>query len=65
MDHDTASFAVATIRRWWFAIGKAIYSEVRELMITVDERGSNGSRIRLSKLALQRLADKFASIRLA
>ena len=59
-DHDTASFAVATIRRWWFAMGKAIYPDARELMITADGGGSNGSRVRLWKLELQRLADELA-----
>lgn len=59
-DHDTASFAVATVRRWWFAMGKAIYPDARELMITADGGGSNGSRVRLWKLELQRLADELA-----
>lgn len=57
-DHDTASFAVATVRRWWFAMGKAIYPDAKELMITADGGGSNGSRVRLWKLELQRLADE-------
>ena len=55
-DHDTASFAVATIRRWWFAMGQAAYPAARELMIMADGGGSNGSRVRLWKLELQRLA---------
>jgi len=59
-DHDTASFAVATVRRWWFAMGKAIYPDAKELMITADGGGSNGSRVRLWKLELQRLADELA-----
>lgn len=59
-DHDTASFAVATVRRWWFAMGKAIYPGAKELMITADGGGSNGSRVRLWKLELQRLADELA-----
>jgi len=59
-DHDTASFAVATIRRWWYAMGKAAYPEARELMITADGGGSNGSRVRLWKLELQRLSDELA-----
>ena len=59
-DHDTASFAVATVRRWWFAMGQAIYPDARELMITADGGGSNGSRVRLWKLELQRLADELA-----
>ena len=57
-DHDTASFAVATIRRWWFAMGQAVYPAARELMIMADGGGSNGSRVRLWKLELQRLADE-------
>lgn len=59
-DHDTASFAVATIRRWWFAMGKKAYPDARELMITADGGGSNGSRVRLWKLELQKLADELA-----
>ncbi len=57
-DHDTASFAVATIRRWWFAMGRPAYPAARELMIMADGGGSNGSRVRLWKLELQQLADE-------
>ena len=57
-DHDTASFAVATIRRWWLAMGQSAYPGARELMIMADGGGSNGSRVRLWKLELQRLADE-------
>ncbi len=57
-DHDTASFAVSTIRQWWSAMGKATYPEAKELMILADGGGSNGSRVRLWKLELQRLADE-------
>jgi len=57
-DHDTASFAVETIRRWWNTMGKQRYPEASELMITADGGGSNGSRVRLWKLELQRLADE-------
>lgn len=57
-DHDTASFAVETIRRWWNSMGKQRYPEASELMITADGGGSNGSRVRLWKLELQRLADE-------
>ena len=57
-DHATASFAVATIRRWWFAMGRAVYPAAKELMIMADGGGSNGSRVRLWKLELQRLADE-------
>ena len=59
-DHDTSSFAVATIRRWWLAMGKAIHPQAKELMIMADGGGSNGSRVRLWKLELQHLADELA-----
>lgn len=59
-DHDTASFAVATIRRWWLAMGQTAYPYAKELMITADGGGSNGSRVRLWKLELQQLADELA-----
>lgn len=55
-DHDTASFAVQTIRRWWFSMGKPRYPDARELTITADGGGSNGHRVRLWKLELARLA---------
>ena len=58
IDHDTASFAVATIRRWWHAMGAEKYPQAKRLMITADGGGSNGSRLRLWKLELQRLADE-------
>lgn len=57
-DHDTASFAVSTIRRWWEAMGKALYPQARRLHITADGGGSNGSRNRLWKLELQELANE-------
>lgn len=57
-DHDTASFAVATIRRWWFGMGKELYPDARELLIMADGGGSNGSRVRLWKLELQNLANE-------
>jgi len=57
-DHDTASFAVETIRRWWGTMGKQCYPAASELMITADGGGSNGSRVRLWKIELQRLADE-------
>ena len=55
-DHDTASFAVATIRRWWFAMGQSAYPAATELMIMAG--GGNGSRVRLWKLELPQLADE-------
>ena len=59
-DHDTASFAVATIRSWWLAMGKTLYPGAKELLITADGGGSNGSRVRLWKLELRRLADELS-----
>jgi len=46
-DHDTAEFAVASIRNWWTRMGKCVYPEARELLITADARGSNGYRTKL------------------
>jgi hypothetical protein len=57
-DHDTAEFAVQTIRSWWRQMGSNVYPEARELLIMADGGGSNGSRTRLWKVALQRLADE-------
>jgi stage V sporulation protein SpoVS len=57
-DHDTASFAVSTIRRWWLVMGKPFYPDAKELIITADGGGSNGSRVRLWKLELQQLSDE-------
>jgi len=58
LDHDTAAFAVATIRRWWAGAGRARYPHARRLLITADGGGSNGARVRLWKWALQQLADE-------
>jgi hypothetical protein len=57
-DHDTAAFAVQSIRRWWYAMGQARYPNARELTITADGGGSNGHRVRLWKLELSRLAQE-------
>ena len=57
-DHDTAAFAVQTIRRWWQSVGRRAYPNATELLITADGGGSNGARVRLWKLELQRLADE-------
>jgi hypothetical protein len=57
-DHDTAAFAVQTIRRWWYAMGKPRYPKARELTITADGGGSNGHRVRLWKLELGRFAQE-------
>ena len=58
MDHDTAEFAVETIRRWWRSMGHPAYPQATRLLITADAGGSNGSRLRLWKLELQKLADE-------
>jgi hypothetical protein len=57
-DHDTADFAVATIRRWWCRMGRSLYPQATELLITADGGGSNSSRNRRWKVALQGLADE-------
>ena len=59
-DHDTASFAVSTIRRWWFSMGRDLYPEAQKLVITADGGGSNGSRVRLWKIELQKLANELS-----
>jgi transposase len=56
IDHDTAEFAVETLRRWWREMGQALYPKATRLLITADGGGSNGSRVRLWKVALQQLA---------
>jgi transposase len=58
VDHDTSAFAVETIRRWWHGMGQPSYPQATELLITADSGGSNGSRVRLWKVELQRLADE-------
>ena len=57
-DHDTAAFAVQTIRRWWYSMGIQTYPQAKRLLITADSGGSNGSRVRLWKLELQKMADE-------
>jgi hypothetical protein len=57
-DHDTSAFAVESIRRWWNMMGREAYPGARQLLITADSGGSNGSRVRLWKLELQKLADE-------
>lgn len=57
VDHDTAAFAVQSIRTWWQQMGQAAYPQAAELLITADGGGSNGSRSRLWKLDLQKFAD--------
>jgi len=56
--HDTAAFAIESIRRWWQRMGRPAYPEATELLITADAGGSNSSRSRLWKVCLQRLADE-------
>jgi hypothetical protein len=58
IDHDTAAFAVASIRDWWRSMGKQTYPQASALLITADGGGSNGYRIRLWKRELQALADE-------
>ena len=57
-DHDTASFAVASVRRWWFGMGREIYPSATALLICADCGGSNGYRVRLWKIELQTLASE-------
>jgi len=57
-DHDTAAFAVESIRRWWFQMGQQVYPGAQKLMITADGGGSNGSRVKLWKLELQKFANE-------
>jgi len=58
IDHDTAEFAVESIRRWWRRMGSPVYPGATRLLITADAGGSNGARVRLWKLELQKLADE-------
>jgi hypothetical protein len=58
IDHDTAAFAVNAIRSWWIGMGRDRYTHAHTLTITADGGGSNGSRVRLWKVELQKLADE-------
>jgi len=58
VDHDTAQFAVESIRRWWMRMGCKTYPKATELLITADGGGSNGSRCRLWKVELQNLVNE-------
>ena len=58
VDHDTAQFATATLRRWWQAMGSQVYPQAEALLVTADSGGSNSSRSRLWKVALQAVADE-------
>jgi hypothetical protein len=57
-DHDTAEFAVETLRRWWRQMGASAYPEATQLLVIADRGGNNGSRTRLWKAELQGLADE-------
>jgi len=58
IDHDTAAFAVATIRQWWRKMGRQAYSRASHLLITADSGGSNSARNRLWKVELQKLSNQ-------
>jgi hypothetical protein len=58
IDHDTAEFAVETLRRWWRNLGRQVYPQATKLLVTADGGGSNGSRCRLWKMELQRFASE-------
>jgi hypothetical protein len=56
--HETAEFAVASIRRWWRMLGRKAYPDARRLLICADAGGSNGNRLRAWKVQLQKLSDQ-------
>ena len=56
IDHDTAEFAVQSIKKWWECMGKKRYPDAKRLLITADGGGSNGSRVKLWKIELQKFA---------
>jgi len=58
VDHDTAAFAVETIRRWWFTMGHQRYPNATKLLVTADSGGSNSARVHAWKFGLQQLADE-------
>lgn len=57
-DHDTATFAVESIRKWWLTMGQEAYPNSERLLITADGGGSNGARVRLWKIELQKFANE-------
>ncbi len=59
-EHDTAEFAVETIRRWWLSMGRINHPNAKKLLIMADGGGSNGSRNKLWKTELQKLADELS-----
>ena len=58
VDHDTSAFAVDSIRRWWYLMGKPAYPHATRLMITAESGGSNGARVKRWKVELQAVADE-------
>lgn len=62
ISHDTASFAVNSIRSWWYDLGKKVYKNTKEIFITADCGGSNGYRVRLWKIELQKLATEIGKV---
>ena len=60
VSHDTAEFAIESIRRWWRLDGRRFYRDTRRLLICADSGGSNGLKLRAWKLGLQILADELA-----
>ena len=58
VDHDTAVFAGESVRRWWNNVGKTLYPEAKEILITSDGGGSNGVRNRLWKITLQQISNE-------
>lgn len=58
VDHDTAAFAVESIRRWWNTMGSHLYPKANSLLITADSGGSNGARVKLWKVELQKLSNE-------
>jgi hypothetical protein len=56
--HDTAEFAVESIKKWWYLMGKDAFPKANTIYITADSGGSNGVRVKLWKLELQSLADE-------
>ncbi len=57
-DSDTSTFAVESIRRWYYTMGRQVYPEATEILVTADGGGSNGSRVKLWKVELQKLANE-------
>jgi hypothetical protein len=58
IDHDTAAFAVESIRRWWLTMGNQIYTSASALLVTADSGGSNGARLKLWKTELQKFSNE-------